>query len=80
MSNLKGYVRLSTLRPGAVFVTRDGGILAVKSEYYYSNHNPQPQCVLLASGEYAHFPNLEKEWVKEIEVKNKLPTTLRSGY
>lgn len=69
MSTLKGYVRLATLRPGAVFVTRDGGILAVKTGYRYSNHNPQPMCILL-SGEYAHFPNLEKEWVREIEVKD----------
>lgn len=67
MGSLKGWLRLSSLRPGAVFKTRDG-IMAVKSEYHYSNHNPQPLCVLLASGEYAHFPELEKTWVMELEV------------
>ena len=67
--SLKGWVRLVNLRPGAVFVTRDG-VMAVKSGYFYSNHNPQPQCILLASGEYAHFPELDNEWVKEIEVKD----------
>ena len=65
--SLKGWVRLANLRPGAVFVTRDG-VMAVKSEYFYSNHNPQPQCILLASGEYAHFPELEKTWVMEVSV------------
>uniref|UniRef100_A0A6M3KJK8 Uncharacterized protein n=1 Tax=viral metagenome TaxID=1070528 RepID=A0A6M3KJK8_9ZZZZ len=65
--SLKGWVRLVNLRSGAVFVTRDG-ILAVKTEYRYTSHNPQPMCILLDSGQYAHFPGLDREWVMEIEV------------
>lgn len=40
------------LRKGAIFVTEDGAY-AVKSEY--RNPDGQCQCILLASGEYAHF-------------------------
>lgn len=43
---------LHELRKGAVFATEDG-IYAVKSEYRYSDG--QWQCILLESGEYAHF-------------------------
>jgi hypothetical protein len=39
--------------PGKVFRTQ-AGIWAVKSEYHYPNGNCK--CVLLGSGEYAHFP------------------------
>lgn len=70
MPNLRGWVRLSNLRPGAVFITRDG-VLAVKSEYHYAKNNPQPQCILLVSGEYAHFPELEKTWVLEVVVETE---------
>ena len=65
---LKGYVRLINLRNGAIFETKDG-IKAVKSEYRYSNENLECECILLASGEYAHFPHGNDEWVKEILVE-----------
>lgn len=47
---------LETLPKGSIFRTADG-VYAVKSEYRYTN-NPDSQwlCVLLASGEFAHFP------------------------
>jgi hypothetical protein len=46
------WVRLHALREGAVFETAEG-IRAVKSEYHYPNGGIE--CVLIASGEYAHF-------------------------
>ncbi len=46
------WTTLGALREGAIFETRDG-IRAVKSEYHYTNGGCE--CVLLASGEYAHF-------------------------
>jgi len=42
---------IETIEPGAVF--KADGVYAVKSEYHYPDGNSQ--CVLLASGEYAHF-------------------------
>ena len=54
---------LEALRPGAVFMTLDG-IAAVKSEYHYKSG--APQCVLLSSGEYAHFPERGATVVREI--------------
>ncbi len=64
MSN-KGYVKLKNLRNGAIFITKDG-ICAVKSEYRYSNENLECECVLLESGEYAHFAHGNDEMVCEI--------------
>lgn len=46
------WLPLSQIRRGAVFETRSG-VRAVKTEYRYPNGGIQ--CVLLASGEYAHF-------------------------
>ena len=50
-------VALGELPKGAVFEVAGpgplGGVLAVKSEYNYPNGGCE--CVLLASGEYAHF-------------------------
>jgi hypothetical protein len=61
---------LGELRPGAVFVTKDG-VLAVKSEYRYGNEpGSQCQCVLLASGEYAHFAAKNETEVREIFVED----------
>jgi hypothetical protein len=51
---------LSEIPDGSIFETRDG-IRAVKSEYRYSNEYPAIQCILLASGEYAHFAQHIKE-------------------
>jgi len=49
------WVTLEELPEGALFETQDG-IRAVKSEYRYGNRpNHGIECVLLASGEYAHF-------------------------
>lgn len=62
--NYGPWITLHALRKGAIFETRDG-IRAVKSEYWYSNYSA-PQCVLLESGEYAHFPLKLNEVVREI--------------
>lgn len=55
---------LGALRPGAVFAT-ENGVYAVKSKYHNNGPidrladsegvNLQYRCVLLSSGEYAHF-------------------------
>lgn len=48
-------VTIGDLPCGSVFWV--GSVGAVKSEYKYTNDpDSQWQCVLLASGEYAHFP------------------------
>lgn len=67
---MEEHIKLRDLRKGALFKTTEG-VKAVKSEYYYSSawpHTKETQClcVLLASGEYAHFPNKNDELVKEI--------------
>ncbi len=63
-----GYVSLGSLRPGAVFENADG-VRAVKSEYHYtSDPGCQCQCVLLESGEYAHFRGSNDEPVRELLV------------
>lgn len=49
-----GWTTLMELPNGTIFETREG-VRAVKSEYRYSNEYPAIQCILLASGEYAHF-------------------------
>lgn len=56
---------LEALRPGAIFVTRDG-CYAVKSEYFYPNG--VCECVLLASGEYAHFKDGNRTLVREVRI------------
>ncbi|BCL83132.1 hypothetical protein ccbrp13_55970 [Ktedonobacteria bacterium brp13] len=62
-------ITLLELRPGAVFVT-DDGVYAVKSEYRYSSHpTAQCECILLDSGEYAHFTNGNQTMVREVQVK-----------
>ena len=47
------WTTLRQLHAGEVFKTRDG-IAAVKSEYHLPNGHCE--CILLASGEYADFP------------------------
>lgn len=55
---------LDALPPGALFVT-DDGTMAVKSEYkYYNTPDGQWLCVLLATGEYAHFEHGNKTLVQ----------------
>lgn len=65
------WTTLNELRYGAIFVTHDG-TYAVKSEYRYSN-DPQSQClcILLESGEYAHFVDGNKTLVREIVLKEE---------
>lgn len=59
---------LLELRPGAVFVTNDG-VYAVKSEYRYdSSPRSQCECVLLESGEYAHFKDGNQTIVSEVSL------------
>lgn len=60
---LDPWVSVGALPPGALFRTRDG-ILAVKSEYHLADG--RSQCVLLASGEYAWFPNGDREEAQEL--------------
>jgi hypothetical protein len=65
------WTTLRELRYGAIFVTRDG-TYAVKSEYRYSNdHNAQCLCILLESGEYAHFADGNDTVVREISIKQE---------
>lgn len=64
----KQWTTLGELRPGAVFETRKG-TKAVKSEYRYSNENLQFECILLESGEYAHFPEKNDTEVRQIIVR-----------
>lgn len=45
---------LVELRKGALFVTEDG-TYAVKTKYRYDEEPYQYQCILLESGQYAHF-------------------------
>jgi len=61
------WIRLGDLEPGAIFETAKG-TKAVKTEYYYSSPMPgaQCECVLLESGEYAHFPDKDDTLVRRI--------------
>lgn len=57
------WQRLEDLRDGAIFETR-AGVRAIKSGYRLPGG--QPQCILLASGEYAHFPERGDILVREL--------------
>jgi hypothetical protein len=71
MMSFEEWVMLKDLRPGAVFVTREG-IYAVKSEYFYAGDSgSQCECVLLASGEYAHFRDGNETLVREVSVEGQ---------
>lgn len=61
------WITLEELRRGALFET-ESGTLAVKSEYRYNNTNPQPMCILLGSGEFAHFPEKQLTKVREVVI------------
>lgn len=55
------WMPLKELREGAIFETKDG-TRAVKSEYHYGDvPNHGCMCILLESGEYAHFGNTGAE-------------------
>ena len=58
--------RLGDLPPGLIFATKNG-VLAVKSEYHYSSTG-HCMCVLLQSGEYAHFPEGDETLVTALEI------------
>lgn len=66
-------IPLGALRTGAVFETVPDGIRAVKSEYFGSDDPEawpyqQSQCILLSSGEYAHFELNNMTPVRELQV------------
>lgn len=64
------WVTLDELRKGAIFMDQDG-VRAVKSEYRYSSSDSQWLCILLSSGEYAHFTDGNKTLVREIVIKQE---------
>jgi hypothetical protein len=56
---------LKDLRPGAIFVTRDG-VYAVKTEYHHLSG--VCMCILLASGSCAEFAGGNLEMVQEVRI------------
>lgn len=57
---------LDGIRKGAVFATEDG-VYATKTEYKYGDEaGSQWMCILLESGEFAHFPDKNKTIVYEV--------------
>src|SRR5712664_2283770 len=63
--NVGQWSTVGELDQGAVFVTL-AGVRAVKSEYHYENGDCL--CVLLASGEYAHFAGGDDEPALNLDV------------
>jgi hypothetical protein len=57
------WLSLDDIPPGSLFETEQG-IRAIKSEYRYPDG--APECILLASGEYAHFVDKGKTPVRII--------------
>lgn len=64
------WTTLDKLRKGAIFEDQDG-VRAVKSEYHYSSSDLQWLCILLNSGEYAHFVDGNKTLVREVVLKEE---------
>ena len=64
------WTTVEELPPGQLFETK-GGIRAVKSEYRLSSG--RMECVLLASGEYAHFPDGNETVVKRLVASDLSP-------
>jgi hypothetical protein len=60
------WIPLRDLLPGFVFVT-ERGTLAVKSEYHLTGG--KCMCILLQSGEYAHFEHGDDTLVRVVELK-----------
>lgn len=54
---------LKDLPAGSLFET-ERGVRAIKSANFYRGRNLQPKCVLLESGEYAHFEKGEQTIVR----------------
>lgn len=67
---------LNEVASGSVFVTVSG-VIAVKTEYFYSTGTPM--CILLESGEYAHFPLRGLEPVKAVYTAGYIRTVLKRG-
>ena len=61
----KTWRPLGDLAPGLIFTTQDG-VLALKSEYHYE-HGPC-KCILLGTGEYAHFADGDNTLVAAVEM------------
>lgn len=58
------WVTLDELPPGRIFQTREG-IAAIKTDEKYAGEGSQWKCVLLASGEYAHFEEKNETEVQQ---------------
>lgn len=63
-------IKLGYLEPGSLFGDKDTNDMYVKSEYNYPNGNPD--CVILGSGEAAHFDGGHNAEVYEINVDGGL--------
>jgi hypothetical protein len=62
------WQKLDDIDPGEIFETKEG-VRAVKSEYKYSNEpHSQWKCILLESGEYAHFDKKNDTEVRVIDI------------
>jgi hypothetical protein len=60
------WVELDDLEPGTLFETKSGS-RAVKSEYHYGNEaDSQWECILLDTGEAAHFAEKNQTLVREL--------------
>jgi len=69
----KNWTTLGELRPGAVFITRDG-IKATKTRYFTTVNKGrdvdlQCDCFLLRDGVHAHFPKGNDTEVRQIIVR-----------
>ncbi len=69
----KNWITLGELRPGAVFVTRDG-TKAIKTKYSTTVNKGryvdlQCDCYLLCDGVYAHFPKGNDTEVRQIIIR-----------
>lgn len=58
------WLTLEDLEPGALFETTNG-VRAIKSDYRRDN---QPLCISCEDGRFAHFPDKEKEKVRQIKI------------
>lgn len=69
------WAPLADLPPGFIFATQDG-ILAVKTTYAVYDGNDESgkcECILLLTGEYAHFADGDRTLVCALEVQRPQP-------
>jgi hypothetical protein len=59
---------LGALEPGTLFQAIGIGCIALKSEYTYSGKQNHPLCILVGSGEYAHFEDGPETRVRSVNV------------